>query len=96
MKVEVIKRDGSIEEFEKEKIAKVVKAAGLTEEKAEALSNKVAEEIRNLEKERVSSKEIRDLVTSELKKADEYAYGLYVWYEKMKDNDGKNVKAPCI
>jgi len=87
-KVKVIKRDGSVEEFNEEKIKKVVKAAGLAEEKAKALAQKVGAEVKAMKKKQVDVREIRKLVTAELKKADEYAHGLYVWYEKMKDKDG--------
>lgn len=88
MKVKVRKSNGATEEFREEKIAKVVKAAGLTEEKAAALAQKVAREVMMLGKEEVSSKSIRKMVTRELKEADDYAYGLYVWYEKVKEKDG--------
>jgi len=85
----VIKRDGSREKFSEKKIAKVVKAAGLTEEKARALAQKVTMEIGELGRNEVTSKKVREHVTRELKKADPYAFGLYVWYERTKDHDGK-------
>lgn len=88
MKIKVVKNNGVKEEFREEKIAQVVKAAGLTEEKAAALAQKVAEEIRMRNEKEVSSKLIRKMVTRELKEADNYAYGLYVWYEKVKEKDG--------
>jgi transcriptional regulator NrdR family protein len=89
MKLEVVKRDGEIENFDKAKIAKVAKAAGLTKEKADALARKVESELKNLNRDRVDSKQIRDFVAYELKRADSYAYGLYVWYEKEKDKVDK-------
>lgn len=88
-KLKVVKRDGSREEFSEKKIAKVAEASGLTEEKARALAQKVAIEIRNLKMKEVASKKVREYVTQELKKADPYAFGLYVWYERTKDRDGK-------
>ncbi len=86
----VIKRDGSKEKFEEKKIAKVVKAAGLTEETARALAQKISIEIKKLGLKEVPSKKIREHVTQELKKADTYAFGLYVWYERTKDHNGKS------
>lgn len=89
MNVEVIKRNGDLELFNKNKVAKVVKAAGLTSEKAQALARKVETEIKLLGVSQISSQQIRDLVARELKVADEYAYGLYIWYEKVKDKENK-------
>jgi len=89
MNVDVVKRDGSLEQFNKNKIVKVVKTAGLTEEKAEALATKVETEIKLRELTRITSKQIRDMVAAELKLADEYVYGLYSWYEKVKDKENK-------
>ena len=85
----VVKRDGSRERFEEKKIAKVVTAAGLTEEKGRALAQKVAGENYELGQDAIPTKKVREYVTRELKKADPYAFGLYVWYERTKDHDGK-------
>lgn len=85
----VIKRDGSREKFEEKKIAKVAEASGLTEEMARALAQKVSMEIKATKLREVPSKKIREHVTRELKLADPYAFGLYVWYERTKDHDGK-------
>lgn len=88
-KLYVIKKDGSREEFSEKKIEKVVIAAGLTEEKARALAQKVEAEVKEKAKQDVTTKDIRQAVASELKQADQYAFGLYTWYERTKDHDGK-------
>jgi transcriptional regulator NrdR family protein len=80
----VIKKDGSVENFDKEKIARVVTAAGLTPRKAKALATKVEKYITGLQGNKVTSKQIRNKVVDELTRADKYAAGLYTWYEKTK------------
>lgn len=81
--MKVIKRDGSAEEFKLEKIARVVKAAGLDEQDSENLAQRVS---RAVEGQEVSSLKIRDHVLDELKSTNEYAADLYRWYQKTKDN----------
>lgn len=83
-KVTVLKRDGSIEEFQPTKIARVVKAAGLTEERGDALAKNVAEWAQNQEQDQISTLQIRNKVLEELEKVNAYAAGLFKWYEKTK------------
>lgn len=87
--VKVIKRDGSLEDFDPHKIARVVKATGIDGTKHEEIAQKVAEEIYAQKKEKVTSLEIRNLVLTELKKVSQYASGLFEWYEKTKDGHNK-------
>jgi transcriptional regulator NrdR family protein len=81
----VIKRDGSIEDFLPEKIARVVKAAGLEPKKARALVNTLNDWAVASPKEEISSLEIRDKVLTELKKTDTSVANLFAWYQKTKD-----------
>jgi transcriptional regulator NrdR family protein len=81
--MKVVKRDGSTEEFKLEKIARVVKAAGLDEQDSENLAQRVS---RVVEGQEVSSLEIRDHVLDELKNTNEYAANMYRWYQETKDN----------
>ncbi len=83
--MKIIKRDGSFEGFSAGKIEKVVKAAGLPKEKARALARKIGFELKIMGKKEIHSSELRDMIASELKKADRYAYDLYIWYEGTKD-----------
>lgn len=85
MEIKVVKRDGSEETFQPQKIEKVVKAAGLIEEEAKALAAKITSWVKNLGKPKVTSLEIRDQVISELKVANEYAFNMFTWYQKTKD-----------
>ena len=82
----VIKRDGSKQEFDKAKIAKVAQAAGLTPEQASNLANEAETELQNSQD--VSSLEIRDIVSKKLREVDQYAADLYDWYQKNKE-EGK-------
>jgi len=84
MKIKVLKKDGSIEPFMPEKIARVVKAAGLESKPAELLSKRVAVWVKNKAVGQISSQEIRDKVIEELKKINQYTANLFAWYEKRK------------
>lgn len=81
----VEKRDKSLEEYDSEKIKRVVMAAGLTEEKADELCQKVNTWALGIDKNVVSSIEIKDKVAEEIKKLDDYASKKYNWYEGYKD-----------
>ena len=83
-KIKVLKRDGSTEEFSPAKIIRVVQAAGLKPEQARDLSEKITQWIKGLKQNSVSSLKIRDKVLEELRKVNEYAAGLFEWYEKSK------------
>lgn len=86
MKIEVIKRDGSKEKYSPEKIERVVKAAGLSESKTHTLVNELNTWIQTLNTNEIESLQIRDKVTEELKKLDEYSANMYMWYQKTKEN----------
>jgi len=81
----VIKKDGSIEDFDKAKVLGVTTAAGLTSEQAQALAENVEKYVAALPGEKVTSQQIRDKVVEELTKIDEYIASLYVFYEKTKE-----------
>jgi len=83
--MKVIKRDGSIEDFNQNKIARVVKAAGLNDNRAQKLAKKVAEWLEAKKQAQVTSLQIRDKVIEELQKVDKYAANLFVSYQKTKE-----------
>lgn len=85
MEITVIKRDGSEEPFDMEKIARVAQAAGLRPIDAEEVSKNVADWIEERGSAKIKSTEIRDKVFQELEKIDSYASGLYAWYQSTKD-----------
>ena len=80
----ITKRDGSTEEFQSEKITRVVMAAGLSEEQARILTHNVTDWTNNHEQEKITTLQIRDRVLEELRKINSYAAGLFEWYEKTK------------
>jgi len=80
----VLKRDGSFEEFQPAKIARVVKAAGLTDEQADLLAKQVAEWVDNSGQNPISTLQIRNEVVEKLRKVNTYVAGLFEWYEENK------------
>ncbi|OGK09297.1 hypothetical protein A2767_03615 [Candidatus Roizmanbacteria bacterium RIFCSPHIGHO2_01_FULL_35_10] len=85
MNLQVIKRDGSIEEYSEFKIIRVMIAAGLKPDKAQSLTHLITKLLKSNSPLRVSSLEIRDKVIQELKKIDKDVVNLYSWYEKTKE-----------
>lgn len=81
----VIKRDGSEQEFEKDKIARVVQAAGLTADQAKDLAEKIDSWMHAQSDEKISSIQIRDEVLNQLRQMDEYAANMFEWYQKTKE-----------
>lgn len=66
-----VKRDGRLESFNKSKISNAIKKAfievdGCVDEKAEAIVNKITNEIANTKKEKMSVEDIQDLVEQKL------------------------------
>jgi len=88
-KIKVLKRDGSLEDFDPEKIYRVTKSAGLTEEQARSLTDKLNAWVASAGKSTISSLDIRLQVVTLLKGISEYSAGLYEWYEKGKER--KNI-----
>jgi len=86
MRTYVMKRDGSKEVFDPAKITRVVTAAGLNSSEAAKLTKSVGDWIRKQNKQLISSLKIRDKVLQELKLVDEYAAGLFEWYQSTKEN----------
>lgn len=85
MPKKVKKRDGSIESYEKMKVARVVTSAGLNAEQAQLLSTNITLWIQNTPEDTVSSLEIRDKVLELLSQMNEDAANLYSWYQKSKE-----------
>lgn len=94
MNISVIKRDGTKEPFQTDKIERVVKAAGLSEEQTAQLVSNLNEWIGGLNVPEVSSLVIRDKVIEELKKLDSYAANMFSWYQKTKDTAQSDESTP--
>jgi transcriptional regulator NrdR family protein len=85
MNIKVQKRNGSIEDYDPNKIKRVVIAAGLNEEEAEKLVQAVNRQIEERGKTQVTSIQIRDQVIIEIQKLNRNAANKFIWYEKLRD-----------
>jgi len=88
-KILVIKRNGSIEPYDSEKIIRVTTAAGLRPIDASELAQKVTNWIEKEGIFEITSIQIRDQIFKELEKMDKHASGLYAWYQNLKDKKYK-------
>ena len=85
MDTQVVKRDGSKEAFDPEKIDRVAVAAGLTPDQSTELVNHIGEWLKNQNVPSISSLTLRDKVIEELTKVDSYAANMFTWYQKTKE-----------
>lgn len=85
--MQVQKRDGSLEDFDQGKIARVVHAAGLTEDQAQTLAETLNQWANAIGKPLISTREIRDKVIEELYKVNRNAANLFVWYQGTKEQN---------
>ena len=85
--IKVQKRDGKLEDYDPEKIKKVVKAAGLDEVKTEKLVKDINKWVSTLKKEKITSLQIRDRILVVIQKLDDYASKKYIWWERYKDRN---------
>ena len=86
MKFQVIKKDGTLEDFEKDKIESVTIAAGLSRELAKKLASDIEKWAETSGKNQITTLQIRNQVLLELKGLNEFAANAFVWYEKTKDH----------
>ena len=86
MKFQVIKKDGTLEDFEKGKIERVTTAAGLSQEQAKKLASEIEKWAETSGKNQITTLQIRNQVLLELKGLNEFAANAFVWYEKTKDH----------
>jgi transcriptional regulator NrdR family protein len=82
--INVIKRDGLEENFDKNKIAKVLIAAGLNSQEALNIAQTVSDWVNSLGKLTIKSSDIANEVIEKLKKTNPYIADLFAWYEKTK------------
>lgn len=81
----ITKRDGAEENFDKNKIRKVLIAAGLQPTQSEQLANNVEGWLTTNNFEKINSLKLRDKILEELQKVDQNVANLYQWYESTKD-----------
>ena len=86
MKFHVIKKGGTLEDFEKGKIEMVTIAAGLSRQQAKKLADDIEKWAETSGKNQITTLQIRDQVLSELGKINEFAANAFLWYEKTKDH----------
>lgn len=86
MEFRVIKKDGSKEPFNTNKIYQVVLAAGLNPDQAKTVSDNVTNWVNSNKTAEINSSTIRTKVIEQLQKVDRYVAGLFTWYEKTKEN----------
>lgn len=87
--MKVIKRDNTEEDFDTDKIARVLEATGLDGDKHKDLAKKI-EKWAKKQGKTIKSSAIRLKVYEELKKLDEYSAGLYFWYKKTQEKSAIN------
>ncbi len=87
MKIEILKKDGTKEEFKSEKILDVIKAAGASESVAKLV---VKDVITNLF--RISSKKLRKSIYKSLKKIDKEAANNYRKHYIQEPNHSAHIK----
>jgi len=87
VKLQVIKKDGSREDFNPDKIARVVAAAGLATDQSRELAERITQWFQSQRKTQITTLEIRNKVIEELSKVDRFAANAFTWYEKTKDGD---------
>jgi len=86
MKFQVIKKGGTLEDFEKGKIEMVTIAAGLSRQQAKKLADDIEKWAGTSGKNQITTLQIRNQVLSELGKINEFAANAFLWYEKTKDH----------
>ncbi len=82
--MQILKRDKTTEEFDIQKVKKVVITTGLNEEQAEKVINHLNQWIEGQHTDIIDSIALRKKVQSELKIHNENAANLYEWYEENK------------
>ena len=80
MEIQVTKKDGALEPFQREKIVKSCVNAGATQEVAERVADEVAKNVRD----KIPTGEIRAAVLSNLSKEDPAWVMKYMEYEQKK------------
>lgn len=86
MKIQVVKRDGSLENFERDKIERVTAAAGLSQEQAKELADEIEKWVETSGKNQLTTLQIREQVLKRLNNLNQFAANAFVWYEKTKDH----------
>ncbi|OGM11031.1 hypothetical protein A2Z22_04170 [Candidatus Woesebacteria bacterium RBG_16_34_12] len=87
MNVTVVKRNGGIEDYDPEKIIRVVKAAGLNDEESQKLVSAVNTALEEKNRSQITSVQIRDIIIVEIQKINKEIADKFIWYEKIRDKN---------
>jgi transcriptional regulator NrdR family protein len=82
--IKVVKRDGAREPFDPEKIANVLKTAGLNPEDSQKVAAKVADWVNSQKLPEISSLQIRDQISEILTSVNKQVADFFNWYQKTK------------
>lgn len=85
LKIDVKKRDGSFEEFNPDKIMRVLQAAGLETSQAKLVADAITAFVNHNGENTISSRQIREKVIEELSRINRYVADLFAWYESTKE-----------
>lgn len=85
MNVKVKKRDGTLENYEDQKVGRVVIACGLDSKDTEKLVSELNTWVSQFEGKTINSLQIRDKIIELMPKYSEYSAKQYIWWEKYKD-----------
>lgn len=90
--MKVLKKDGSLQHFDKEKIVKGIKIAAqkrISDEEIEAMADEIEIKILNRKSPKVSASDIGRMVLNRLKKVDKISYirfaSVYLGFEGIED-----------
>lgn len=81
----IVKRDSRLELFDPRKIGRVSQAAGLNEEQAKNLVEKITHWIHSLNLEQLHSTKLRDKMIEEMHIVNQNAAKMFTWYQKTKE-----------
>ncbi|OGD86846.1 hypothetical protein A2164_01420 [Candidatus Curtissbacteria bacterium RBG_13_35_7] len=87
MEIRVIKKGGTSEEFDPDKIARVVTAAGLAPKDGFMIAIEVANWVKKQNKKSIGSYEVRKKIVEEVGKINKDVAKVYNWYEETKERE---------
>ena len=84
MNINVLKKGGSTEPFYKDKITRVITAAGLNPQESGTLSETINQWAQS-QQDPIPTNQIRNKVLEELQKINPHVADVFIWYEKSKE-----------
>jgi transcriptional regulator NrdR family protein len=81
----IVKRDSRLELYDPNKIVRVSKAAGLTDEQSTKLVDTLSKWLHSLSIEQLHSTKLRDKMIQEMHLLNQNAAKMFTWYQKTKE-----------